>query len=151
MVRHSSSNIISFFSPACNTFIAIDTRLTNFHTLVIHVNLSVEQAVSDIPLLLSSKTPPNSSSNIGSQNYGARPAVVAIGGGFNDEMFTEMKEACGEESVMWARTDITRGADMPDISDKEAYGTATGERVKKCLDELRVGKEGGKTEGVYYF
>ena len=118
---------------------------------VTHVNLSVEQAVSDIPLLLSSKTPPDASSNVGSQNYGARPVAVAVGSGFNDEMFAQMKEACGEESVVWARTDMTRAAEMPDIADKEAYGMATGERLKKCLDELRVGKEGGKTDGVYHF
>jgi hypothetical protein len=63
-----------------------------------------------------------------------------------------MKDACQVESVAWLRLDLTRMGEMPDfIKDKEAYGTATGARVKQCLDDLRVGKEGGKTEGVYHF
>ncbi|CAN9384688.1 unnamed protein product [Alternaria sp. RS040] len=118
---------------------------------VIHINLSVEEATSSIPLIISSKTPPNSSSNIGSQNYGTRPAVVALGGGFNDEMFEEIKGSCGDEKMVWVRTDITRTGEMPDFNDHEAYGKATGARLKKCLDELKVGKEGGKTEGTWFF
>jgi hypothetical protein len=102
-------------------------------------------------LLLASKTPPNASSNIGSQKYGERPVAVAVGGGFNDEMFAQMKDACEGERAVWVRLDMTRAAEMPDFNDKEAYGKVTGARVKKCLDELRVGKEGGKTDGVYYF
>jgi hypothetical protein len=67
-------------------------------------------------------------------------------------MFAQMKDACQSESeVVWLRTDMTRGAEMPGFDDKEAYGKATGARVKKCLNELRVGKEGGKTDGVYFF
>jgi hypothetical protein len=118
---------------------------------VIHINLSVEEAISSIPLLFSSKTPPNSSSNLGSQNYGERPAAVALGGGFNDEMFAQIKEACSEQKILWLRTDVTWTGEMPDINDREAYGMATAKRLKKCLDELKVGKEGGKTEGIYWF
>ncbi|CAN9209862.1 unnamed protein product [Alternaria alternata] len=118
---------------------------------VIHINLSVQEATSSIPLIISSKTPPNSSSNIGSQNYGTRPAVVALGGGFNDEMFEEIKSSCGDEKMVWVRTDITRTGEMPNFNDHEAYGKATGARLKKCLDELKVGKEGGKTEGTWFF
>jgi hypothetical protein len=102
-------------------------------------------------LLLSSKTPPNASSNIGSQNYSERPVAIGVGGGFDDEMFAQMKDACQGESVVWLRTDITRGAEMPGFDNKEAYGKAVGARVKKCLDEFCVGKEGGKTDGVYFF
>ncbi|KAL1793539.1 hypothetical protein ACET3X_008521 [Alternaria dauci] len=118
---------------------------------VIHIILSVEEATSSIPLLISSKTPPNSSSNIGSQNYGTRPAVVALGGGFNNEMFEEIKKSCGNEKMVWVRTDITRTGEMPDFNDHEAYGKATGARLKKCLDELKIGREGGKTEGIWFF
>ncbi|KAG9196203.1 hypothetical protein G6011_01324 [Alternaria panax] len=118
---------------------------------VIHVNLSVEEATSSIPLLISSKTPPNSPSNIGSQNYDKRPVVVALGGGFNDEMFEEIKGSCGDEKMVWVRTDITRTRDMPEFNDHEAYGRATAARIKACLNGLKVGKEGGKTEGMWFF
>ncbi|RYN79170.1 hypothetical protein AA0117_g4111 [Alternaria alternata] len=128
-----------------------DGMLGHLDRTIIHINLSVEEATSSIPLIISSKTPPNSSSNIGSQNYGTRPAVVALGGGFNDEMFEEIKGSCGDEKMVWVRTDITRTGEMPDFNDHEAYGKATGARLKKCLDELKVGKEGGKTDGTWFF
>jgi hypothetical protein len=76
---------------------------------------------------------------------------VALGGGFNDEMFAEIKSSCGENKMVWVRTDTTRTGEMPDFSDHEAYGKATGARLKKCLDELKIGKEDGKTEGTWFF
>jgi hypothetical protein len=118
---------------------------------VIHINLSVEEAISAIPHLLWSNTPANSTPNLGSGNYGVRPAAVALGGGFNDEMYEQIKASCGDEKMVWVRTDTTRKTEMPDFNDHEAYGKATAQRLKKCLDELKVGKEGGETEGMYWF
>jgi hypothetical protein len=66
-------------------------------------------------------------------------------------MFAQIKDSCGNEKMVWVRTDITRSAEMPDFNDHEAYGKATAARLKKCLDELKVGKEGGKTEGMWFF
>jgi len=41
---------------------------------------------------------------------------------------------------------------MPSLNEPEAYGAATAQRVKKKLDALDVGKEGGeKNERVHYF
>ncbi|CAO2649429.1 Nn.00g068140.m01.CDS01 [Neocucurbitaria sp. VM-36] len=119
---------------------------------VIHIILSLEAGLSDIPLLLSGKTPKDTAGNLGSQNYDERPVAVAVGGGFNDEMFDQMKDAAKEvQSAVWVRADLSKVAAMPALSDVEAFGAATAVRVKKSLDELSVGKEGGKTEGVFYF
>ncbi|KAI4935743.1 hypothetical protein J4E86_011364 [Alternaria arbusti] len=118
---------------------------------VIHINLSVEEAIISIPHIILSRTPANPTPNISSMNYGQRPAAVALGGGFNDEMFAQIKASCGDEKMVWVRTDITRKDEMPDFNEHEAYGKATAQRLKKCLDELKVGKEGGETEGMYWF
>ncbi|RAR14343.1 hypothetical protein DDE83_002293 [Stemphylium lycopersici] len=115
---------------------------------VIHINLSVPEAKSSIPAILSSTAPPSTSSpNSGSQNYTQRPAAVALGGGFSDAMFEEIKASCGEEKILWLRMDNTRKTDMPDLSEREAFGRATAARLKTCLHGLGAGKEGAKTEG----
>jgi hypothetical protein len=72
---------------------------------VIHIILSVEQGVKDLPLLLPtpSKTSENPDENFASRNYGARPVVIGIGGGFDDAMIEEMKSACKniDDGVLW--------------------------------------------------
>ncbi|KAH7074679.1 hypothetical protein BKA63DRAFT_319150 [Paraphoma chrysanthemicola] len=122
----------------------------------IHIILSLEQATTDIPLLLAtpSQTPPNSQDNQGSQKYGARPVAVAVGGGFNDEMFAEIKNACKDvdKGVVWLRADVAKIKEMPPLSELEAYGEETARRVKKKLEELGVGGGDGEgKEGVYFF
>jgi hypothetical protein len=123
---------------------------------VVHIILSVEQGVKDLPLLLStpSKAPTDTEDNYGSKNYGERPLAVAAGGGFNDEMFQEMKDVCKEveQGIVWLRADISKIDEMPPLSDLEAYGAETARRVKRKLEELELGK--GNTEGkegVYFF
>jgi hypothetical protein len=56
-----------------------------------------------------------------------------------------------EKGIVWLRADANKISEMPPLSDKEAYGTETGVRVKRKLGELGVGKEDGTKEGVYYF
>jgi hypothetical protein len=72
---------------------------------VIHVALSVEQAVKDLPLLLSTppKAPQNTEDNVGSRNYDKRPVAVLAGGGFDDTMFNEIKDACKDvdKGIVW--------------------------------------------------
>ncbi|RAR06872.1 hypothetical protein DDE82_003104 [Stemphylium lycopersici] len=128
------------------------TLLTTPPPPVIHINLSVPEAKSSIPAILSSTAPPSTSSpNSGSQNYTQRPAAVALGGGFSDAMFEEIKASCGEEKILWLRMDNTRKTDMPDLSEREAFGRATAARLKTCLHGLGAGKEGAKTEGLFWF
>jgi hypothetical protein len=81
---------------------------TSPYTLsVVHIITTVEQGLNDLPLLLSnpSQTPMNVDNNLGSKNHGSRPLAVAAGGGFNDEMFNKMKDACKdvEQGIVWVR------------------------------------------------
>jgi hypothetical protein len=72
---------------------------------VIHIILSVEQGVKDLPLLLSTpfKTPENPDENFGSQDYGTRPVVIGVGGGFDNAMIEETRSACKNvgKGVLW--------------------------------------------------
>jgi hypothetical protein len=116
-----------------------------------HIITTLPQALADLPLLLStpSITPHDSSSNLGSQNYGPRPLAIAVGGGFNDQAFNEMREVCKDVSqgTVWVRPDISKPLNMPDISDTDAFGKEVGRRVKVKLNEVGVGE--GK-EGVWF-
>ena len=121
---------------------------------VIHVRLSVEEANSKVPLVLSGAAPPlSNTSNPGSQHYGERPAAIVFGGGFDDATIAGIQDACGAqgEKVPWFQTDTTRQAEMPDLSDIEGYGKATAARLKKRLEELKVGREGAVEQGMYLF
>lgn len=81
--------------------------------------------------------------------------AVVLGGGFDDAMFAEIKEACdaapGGKGVAWLRTDITGKVEMPDRNDAEAYGKAMGMRLKGGLEKLGVGEEEGVKGGVHFF
>ncbi|EUC42881.1 hypothetical protein COCMIDRAFT_102304 [Bipolaris oryzae ATCC 44560] len=107
-----------------------------------HTFLSLEDAKSNIPPLLSPTNP-------------SRPVAVVLGGGFDDAMFAEIKEACdtaqGGKEVAWLRTDITGKVEMPDMNDREAYGKAMGARLKRGLEGLGVGREEGVKGGVHFF
>lgn len=84
-----------------------------------------------------------------------RPLAVAAGGGFNDEMFAEMKDACKsmEDGIVWLRADVSKVGTMPSLSDPDAYGLETAVRIKRKLKELGVdGEKGGeKNGGVHFF
>lgn len=118
----------------------------------IHIILSVESGISDIPALLASKTPSNASDNFGSQNYSKRPLAVAVGGGFSDDMFDQMKDACKDvPEPVWLRVDTSKMEGPPAPGMAETYGAAIADRLKKRVKELGIGKEGGASEGVYFF
>lgn len=72
---------------------------------MVHILTDVSKALNDLPLLLSTppKIPDDTGNNPGSQNYGARPRIVAIGGGHSEENFTEMKDACKDvdNGIVW--------------------------------------------------
>ncbi|KAJ4366952.1 hypothetical protein N0V83_007482 [Neocucurbitaria cava] len=94
---------------------------------VIHVAIGLDAAISDIPLLFSGKTVPsnNNSDNLGSQNYAKKPVAVAVGGGFDDEMFEQMKAATEGKEVVWVRPDLSKMDGMPELGDVEAYAAAS--------------------------
>ena len=123
----------------------LQNNLNPLTHIVLHTFLSLEEAKTNIPPILSSSSPD-------------RPVAVVLGGGFDDAMFAEIKEACdaaqGEKEVAWLRTDITGKVEMPDMNDTEAYGKAMGARLKRGLKELGAGREEGVKEvkgGVHFF
>jgi hypothetical protein len=113
--------------------------------------------VADLPYVLSnpSAAPPSSSSNLGSKNYGTRPFAIAVGGGFNDQAFQEIKNACKdvEQGIVWVRADTSKWSSMPSLSDHDAFGAAMAKRVKSKLNELGLesGEERQRKEGVWLF
>ncbi|KAF2680718.1 hypothetical protein K458DRAFT_373259 [Lentithecium fluviatile CBS 122367] len=118
--------------------------------VVTHIILILTSGVADIPLLLQGRTPPNHTTNLGSQNYNAPTVTVVTGGGFDDEDFALMKNACktteGIRHVPWLRPDLEKprptGAKAHDLNKLgadaiQAFGEGTARRVKACL-----GKDG---------
>lgn len=115
---------------------------------------SPASGAQDIPLLLTQPptVPPNADKNLGSQNYAKRPFAVVVGGGFDDSMFAQMKEACKNvEEVPWARADVTKAKEMPDYSDVDAFGRAVAGRIKTALDGLCESGEGVEKGGVVMY
>lgn len=116
---------------------------------MIHVILSLGAGVSQIPALLRGERPPHGDEeNLGSRNYAKPPAAVITGGGYDDAMVREMRDACKREGgaqVPWLRPDM--GALPPHGPE---YGPAMAEKIKACLGE--VAREGRMdVDGVYYF
>jgi hypothetical protein len=133
----------------------------HLHYLVIHICLTPSSGAQDLPHILSTppRNPPSSSSNLGSRNYASRPFAVAVGGGFDDAAFAEIRGACKdvEKGVAWVRADTSKWSSMPSLSDHEGFGAAMAARVKKTLMEMGVGrgegegKEAKRMDGVYLF
>jgi hypothetical protein len=67
---------------------------------------------------------------------------VVVGGGFDDEMFKQMRNACREVTdVPWGRANLMKGGEMPDYNDVEAFGKVVARRIKASLLELGVGRK----------
>lgn len=136
-------------SPPTPPYILYMLHLTH---PVIHIILSVSSCIADIPLLLARQTPLNAAFNPGSQNYTNSPVAIALGGGFSDEMFAQIREGCRDAaSTLWLRVDASQVTGPPKPEEVEMYGKKTAERLKKRLGELRVGQEEGTKEGVFWF
>jgi hypothetical protein len=125
---------------------------------VVHIITNPAVGCIEIPLLLSGQPLTNPSSNPGSGNYSKPPVAVVAGGGYSDEEFNQIRDACkdvaGLKIVPWVRADLSKMSEMPPREDLSAYGRATAVRVKKRLQELELAegeeKEEWKTK-LYYF
>ena len=116
---------------------------------MIHVILSLDAGLSQIPALLRGDQPrPEDAENLGSRNYVQPPAAVITGGGYDDAMVKEMRDACkGADGaqVPWLRPDMDA---LPPHG--PGYGAAMAEKVKACLGE--VAREGKMdVDEVHYF
>ncbi|KAF2181768.1 hypothetical protein K469DRAFT_791471 [Zopfia rhizophila CBS 207.26] len=117
---------------------------------VIHIILTPTAGAADIPSILSGNAPPDHAANLGSQNYANPPVAVVTGGGYDDEAFNSMKDACRNvKAVPWVRPDKSKLKAMPPLGD-EAFGKHTAECVKATLNQLGVGIEKNE-DGVYLF
>jgi hypothetical protein len=114
---------------------------------VTHVILSLEAGVSEIPALLRGNKPPSQQDeNLGTRNYAQPPAAVITGGGYDEAMVAEMREACrGEKGVPWLRPDMNA---LPPRG--PGYGAAMAQKVKACLDRLAK-EEKMNDDGVYFY
>lgn len=107
-------------------------------SLVIHCFLSLEEAISSLPILLDGDAPsPIPTTNIGSKNYSRGVAAVIIGGGYDDDAVAQIRKACeGKSRVPWMRPDMS----TPTPPFGPQFAAALGGRVKICLK--RLGEEG---------
>lgn len=129
------------------------SEIANYLT-AIHVITSVEAGVRDIPLLLQGQPPQfKEQANLGTQEYGKKPAAVVAGGGYNDADFEQLRNACkGESNVPWLRHDVSKDIDPRQPRPKIGieYGEQIAEKIVGCLKGLE--KDGKMhADGVYYF
>ncbi|KAF2866637.1 hypothetical protein BDV95DRAFT_205159 [Massariosphaeria phaeospora] len=121
---------------------------------VIHVVLNAQQGAIDIPRILSGAHPTDHTSNVGTQNYSKIPVAVVVGGGFDDADFKLMRDACdgeGVKTVPWLRHDRSTLTGPPSKEEMAAFAKNSAERVKKLMVDLKVGMEGGTSDGVHLF
>ena len=83
-------------------------EIANYLT-AIHVITSVETGVRDIPPLLQGQPPQSKEqANLGTQEYGKKPAAIVAGGGYNYVDFEQLRNSCkGESDVPWLRHDVS--------------------------------------------
>lgn len=80
--------------------------------VAIHVILGSPAGVKDLPLLLSGQTPPATDEpNLGTRDYSKKADAIITGGGYDDENFSVMKNACaglpGKGGIPWLRPDMS--------------------------------------------
>ena len=115
---------------------------------VIHLVLSVEAGVSEIPRILRGESPSSTAiadpDNLGTKNYSRKPVAVVAGSGYDDSAIAEMREACKGNNVPWLRADSKKYQPGP------GYGAALVERLKAYMTEM---VKSGKMEGdeVHFF
>ena len=114
-------------------------------SIVIHLILSVEVGVAQVPALLRGE-PQGDVENLGTQNYSKLPVAVILGKGYTDAEFKDMHEACqGESNIRWLRPDMATKA-----PDGEGYAKKMAEKMKTGLRKLA---DDGmmNQDGLYFF
>ena len=83
---------------------------------------------------------------MGTGNYSKPPVAIITGGGYDDAMVKEMRDACKDvNNVPWLRPDMSARAPQG-----PGYGAAMAEKMKVHLSKLaRDGKM--NQDGVYLY
>lgn len=106
---------------------------------MIHFVMSVEEGVRDLPLILSGSTPVNEGSGLGSKRYSRFPKAVVLGGGYDDEAITRLREAVavspGTIKVPWLKADPNKTKAGPTPGTDE-YCRSAASRMKHTLGTL---------------
>lgn len=125
-------------------------HVTRDHVMLImytavHVCLTTESAIHDLPFILAGQSPPDHTDNLGSQNYSpkSRPKAIAISEGYTDKDINSMRNAIkaigGLKEVPWLRakgsTQPKKAADELTDSDIDASGKSAAESIKEVLGE----------------
>ncbi|KAJ6010144.1 hypothetical protein N7499_004453 [Penicillium canescens] len=101
--------------------------------------MSVEDGIRNLPLILSGSTPVNDKSSLGSKNYSALPKAVILGGGYDDEAITQLREAVtsspGTIKIPWLKADPEKTKVGP-TPGSEKYCRAAASRMKHILGTI---------------
>jgi hypothetical protein len=121
---------------------------TNAHSPVIHLIPTPSAGTTQLPALLSGRTPPATSDStaLGTHNSSRRPRAVVLGGGYDDAMVAEMMNAVRAEHVRAEHSPLA----PPDLAIPAPplapeYGREMVSRVKRLLGGL--GLEGKDRDG----
>ena len=143
------------------------SRHQTFHNIfsAVYSGHSLPAALEELPLILSGKPPPSSSlhTRIGSNSFDKPPVALIVGGGYDDEKFGALYDAClkacGESKknlgVPFFRVsnEITKKLEEEGKGPKiggPGYPEAIAQRLKDRLAGLgiKAGMEGGVKEEV---
>ncbi|KAF7556393.1 hypothetical protein G7Z17_g1438 [Cylindrodendrum hubeiense] len=108
---------------------------------VVHFVLTPEAGVKEIPQVLQGKLPDVKSSDIGSGNLTHGVKAVVLGGAYEDEGITVMRDAVSSiAEIAWVRQDTTQPT--PPLGPE--YGKAMVARVKEALGKLEASGQLGE-------
>lgn len=122
---------------------------------MIHFVMSVEDGIRNLPLILSGSTPVNDKSSLGSKDYSALPKAVILGGGYDDEAITRLRDAItsspGTVKIPWLKADPDKTTAGPTPGSEE-YCRAAASRIKETLGTLleKGDLESGDDETFYW-
>jgi hypothetical protein len=138
------------FASAFNSLFSF-ARLTA--RKVIHLIMSPEDGLTNIPLILSGLKPSSLQSSLGSQDFSQVPRAVIFGGGYDDVTIENLRKAVmetqGARKVPWLKADQQKTARGPEPGTRE-YSESIAPRVREVLGRLeREGKLDGNEDGIF--
>lgn len=115
--------------------------------------MSLEDGLTNIPLLLSGSHPKDPLSQIGSGDYSRVPQAVILGGGFTAADIDQLRQAAldneNARKVPWLKANLQKTAEGPEMG-TEGYAQTIPARVREAMSKLaEEGKFDGHTDGIF--